>query len=105
MLEGYLSELGARKTGLEDAKLAMESWYALKMQEEMIVGPEREKYDDLVGAVDTAIREFNSTMGAIKKAIVTCRVIFKILILRRNCFPGTHPGPQMDYMVTNISIL
>ena len=79
MLEGYLSELGARKTGLQDAKLSLESWYALKVKEEMIVGEEREKYDGLVTAVETAIREFNSTQGAIKKAIATwLRIVFKL---------------------------
>ena len=71
MLEGYLSELGARKTGLQDAKLSLESWYALKVPEEMIVGEEREKYEGLVSGVETAIREFNSTQGVIKKAIDT----------------------------------
>ena len=69
MLEGYLSELGARKTLLENSKLGLESWYALKIAEEMIVGPELVRYDDLIGKVDTAIREYNSTQGAIRKAI------------------------------------
>ena len=78
MLEGYLSELGARKSALEEGKLALESWYAMKIKEEMIVGVEREKYDDLVNAVDIAIRDFNSTQGAVKKAIVTRLLIFRM---------------------------
>ena len=70
MADGYKSELAAAKTLLEEAKMALEVWYARKIPEAEIQGEVRKEYDNLMQNCDTAMREATGTMKAIEKKLV-----------------------------------
>ena len=71
MKKGYEAELAARRQPLENTKLALETWYARKLEEANIVGEEKDYYDKLMNDMDNAIRDYNAKTAAIRKGPVT----------------------------------
>ena len=69
MKAGYIAELRARKKTMDAAKASLEGWYALRLDEDKVVGEERVRYDKVMGVADAAIQSTNGTLGSVKKAI------------------------------------
>ena len=76
MRTGYQAELVARRNKLETVKMALEAWYAKKIEDAKIINEVKDEYDKLMADVDAGIRDFQGTATAIRKdpAIATCLI-------------------------------
>ncbi|CAE7274913.1 unnamed protein product, partial [Symbiodinium necroappetens] len=68
MKEGYEQELSEGKKAVEDARAQLESWYSRKLEDSEIVGEERNVYDQVIRAVDSAFVVLAGKMKAVKSA-------------------------------------
>ncbi|CAE7418220.1 unnamed protein product [Symbiodinium sp. CCMP2592] len=68
MREGYSQELEEGKQLVEEARGKLEAWFARKLDDVDIVGPERAVYDEILRDVESAFVVLNGKMKAVKTA-------------------------------------
>ena len=84
MKAAYQQEITRVQTDLEQCKMNMESWYALRIPDAEIVGDQRERYDESMNEADKHIGDFMGTMKTIRNAIVAWHIsILKQCIQKR----------------------
>ena len=89
MLDGFKCELGARKTAISNAKLALESTYAKTMgKNEKAIQEDGDLVNEINGhlaQIEAAFNSFNGTIKSIKTAIdssliLICRYLLPIFL-------------------------
>ncbi|CAE7403183.1 unnamed protein product [Symbiodinium sp. CCMP2592] len=68
MRDGYTQELEEGKQSVEQARAKLETWFARKLEDAEIVGPERAVYDEILREVESAFVMLNGKVKAVKTA-------------------------------------
>ena len=70
MKSAYVGDFGGFLRDLDDLRGRMESWYALRLEDEKVVGDQMTQYEKVTDECDTLITKITTSMRVVKNAIV-----------------------------------
>ena len=70
MKSAYVADFGGFLKDLDDLRERMESWYALRLEDEQVTGDHMTQYEQVMGECDSLIAKITASMRVVKNAIV-----------------------------------
>ena len=70
MARAYTEELNERMQEIDTCKARMEKWYAGRLEDDQVVGNQKDEYDATMALAETTIASTNKSLKLIKNALV-----------------------------------
>jgi len=70
MKSAYVADFGGFLKDLDDLRERMESWYALRLEDEQVTGDHMTQYEQVMGECDSLIAKITASMRVVKNASV-----------------------------------
>ena len=71
MKQAYLEELKGVESDVNHLKQDMEEWYAMRLEDEQVVGDQLDKYNSLSSSSDSLLAKITASTKIVKNAIVS----------------------------------